>query len=87
MSTTVDASYIADSVIMLRYFEARGKVCQAISVFKKRVGRHERSIRLFSMSEKGIHVGDVLTNFHGILTGVPTFDDDQCQVLFDDETH
>jgi circadian clock protein KaiC len=87
MSTTVDASYIADSVIMLRYFEARGKVCQAISVFKKRVGRHERTIRLFSMSEKGIQVGNVLTNFHGILTGVPTFDDDQCQVLFDDETH
>jgi circadian clock protein KaiC len=86
MSTTVDASYIADSVIMLRYFEARGKVCQAISVFKKRVGRHERTIRLFSMSDKGIQVGNVLTNFHGILTGVPTFDDDQCQVLFDDET-
>ncbi|HEY0063196.1 MAG TPA: ATPase domain-containing protein [Telluria sp.] len=85
MSTTVDASYIADSVIMLRYFEARGKVRQAISVFKKRVGLHERSIRLFAMSSKGIHVGDVLTNFHGILTGVPTFDEEQCQVLFEDE--
>lgn len=85
MSTTVDASYIADSVVMLRYFEARGKVRQAISVFKKRVGRHERSIRLFSMSSKGIAVGEVLTNFHGILTGVPTFDEDQCQVLFDDD--
>ncbi len=71
MSTTVDASYIADSVIMLRYFEARGKVRQAISVFKKRVGRHERTIRLFAMSENGIQVGDVLTGFHGILTGVP----------------
>lgn len=84
MSSSVDASYIADSVIMLRYFEARGKVRQAISVFKKRVGMHERSIRLFSMSSKGIHVGNVLTNFHGILTGVPTFDEDQCGVLFDD---
>lgn len=84
MSSSVDASYIADSVIMLRYFEARGKVRQAISVFKKRVGMHERSIRLFSMSSKGIYVGDVLTNFHGILTGVPTFDEDQCGVLFDD---
>jgi circadian clock protein KaiC len=85
MSTAVDASYIADSVVMLRYFEARGKVRQAISVFKKRVGMHERTIRLFSMSSKGIAVGDVLTNFHGILTGVPTFDEDQCQVLFEDE--
>ncbi|MES2323433.1 MAG: ATPase domain-containing protein [Pseudomonadota bacterium] len=85
MSTSVDASYIADSVIMLRYFEARGKVRQAISVFKKRVGLHERTIRLFSMSSKGIAVGDVLTNFHGILTGVPTFDEETCGVLFDDE--
>lgn len=75
MSTSVDASYIADSVIMLRYFESRGKVRQAISVFKKRVGKHERTIRQFSMSsEKGIRVGEVLTNFHGILTGVPTFE-------------
>ncbi len=85
MSSSVDASYIADSVIMLRYFEARGKVRQAISVFKKRVGLHERTIRLFTMTEKGIVVGDVLTNFHGILTGVPTFDEAQCDFLFDDE--
>lgn len=76
MSTALDASYIADTVIMLRYFESRGKVRQAISVFKKRVGKHERTIRLFGMSSaKGIWVGDVLTNFHGILTGVPTFDE------------
>jgi len=85
MSTTVDASYIADSVIMLRYFEARGKVRQAISVFKKRVGLHERTIRLFSMSANGIMVGDVLTNFHGILTGVPSFDETQSDLLFDDD--
>jgi circadian clock protein KaiC len=70
---------------MLRYFEARGKVRQAISVFKKRVGLHERTIRLFGLSGKGIMVGEVLTNFHGILTGVPTFDDAECEVLFDEE--
>jgi circadian clock protein KaiC len=76
MSTSVDVSYIADSVIMLRYFEALGKVRQAISVFKKRIGTHERTIRLFSMSsDGGIRVGEVLTDFHGILTGVPTFDE------------
>jgi circadian clock protein KaiC len=85
MTSSVDASYIADSVIMLRYFEARGKVRQAISVFKKRSGPHERTIRLFGMSNRGIHVGEVLTNFHGILTGVPTFDEDQCDLLFDDD--
>ncbi|QYF92225.1 circadian clock protein KaiC [Massilia sp. PAMC28688] len=84
MSTSVDASYIADGVIMLRYFEARGKVRQAISVFKKRAGPHERTIRLFSMSSQGIAVGDVLTNFHGILTGVPTFDDSQADGVLDD---
>ena len=84
MSTSVDASYIADGVIMLRYFEARGKVRQAISVFKKRAGPHERTIRLFSMSSKGIEVGDVLTNFHGILTGVPTFDDSAACSILDD---
>ena len=73
MSTAVDISYSADSVIMLRFFETRGKVRQAISVLKKRVGKHERTIRLFGMShEKGIYVGDVLANFHGILTGIPT---------------
>lgn len=85
MSTSVDASYIADNVIMLRYFEARGKVHQAISAFKKRVGKHERTIRLFSMSEHGIHVGEVLTDFHGILTGVPTFDDSKAGLPFCDK--
>ncbi len=86
MSSSVDASYIADSVIMLRYFEARGKVRQAISMFKKRVGKHERTIRLFGMDENGIHVGDVLTDFHGILTGVPTFDDGKdCMPFADDD--
>lgn len=85
-SGSVDASYVADSIIMLRYFEARGKVRQAISVFKKRVGPHERAIRLFSMGGDGLHVGDVLADFHGILTGSPSFDEEQCQLLFGDES-
>lgn len=84
-SGSVDASYVADSIIMLRYFEARGTVRQAISVFKKRVGPHERAIRLFSMNSDGIRVGDVLADFHGILTGAPSFDEDQCTLLFNDE--
>jgi circadian clock protein KaiC len=71
MSTTVDASYIADNVILLRYFEASGEVRQAISVFKKRGGAHERTIREMFITSKGVKIGPVLNNFHGILTGVP----------------
>ncbi len=73
MSTTVDASYLADNVLMLRYFEHDGEVKQAVSVFKKRGSLHERTIRQFSMSAGGIHVGEVLRGFRGILTGVPVY--------------
>lgn len=73
MSTTVDASYLADNVLMLRYFEHDGEVKQAVSVFKKRGSMHERTIRQFSMSADGIHVGEVLRGFRGILTGVPVY--------------
>ncbi len=72
MTTALDASYLADNVVMLRYFEADGEVRQAISVFKKRGGMHERTIRRFGISNAGLEVGDVLREFHGILTGVPT---------------
>jgi circadian clock protein KaiC len=73
MTTAVDASYIADNVIMLRYFEADGEVRQAISVFKKRGSRHERTLRDFCIAEHGPRVGAVLAGFHGVLTGVPTY--------------
>lgn len=71
MSTPVDASYLADAVVLLRYYEHLGEVRQAISVVKKRGGAHERTIREFSMSNSGIHVGQPLRNFRGILTGIP----------------
>jgi circadian clock protein KaiC len=71
MITPVDASYLADAVVLLRYFEARGEIRQAISVMKKRGGRHERSIRDFSLESDGIQVGQPLKGFRGILTGVP----------------
>ncbi|HYD34237.1 MAG TPA: ATPase domain-containing protein [Methylophilaceae bacterium] len=74
MSSAGETSYLADNVILLRHFEFQGEVRQAISVFKKRAGAHERTIREFSISEKGIHVGNALRNFHGVLTGVPTFE-------------
>lgn len=73
MTTTVDASYLADNVLMLRYFEDEAVVRQAISVFKKRASSHERTIREFSLDAHGVHVGTVLRGFHGILTGVPTY--------------
>jgi circadian clock protein KaiC len=76
MSTAVDASYLADNVIMLRYFEAEGEVRQAISVFKKRGSTHERTIRRFQICPTGIVVGPVLKGFHGILTGVPRYERD-----------
>ncbi|GAC1606791.1 MAG: ATPase domain-containing protein [Ramlibacter sp.] len=71
MSSQLDASYLADNVLMLRYFEDDGEVKQAVSVFKKRGSLHERSIRSFSMSASGIHVGETLKGYRGILTGVP----------------
>ena len=71
MTTTVDVSYLADTVILLRYFEAAGEVRQAISVLKKRTGAHERSIRELSISDAGLHIGTPLRQYRGILTGVP----------------
>jgi len=72
MSSAMDASYLADNVLMLRYYEFDGEVRQAVSVFKKRGSAHERTIRAFSISAHGICVGDVLRGYRGILTGVPS---------------
>jgi circadian clock protein KaiC len=74
MHSPVDATYLADSVILLRYFEAFGEIKQAISVIKKRGGRHERTIREFSLDAGGIRVGEPLRAFRGVLTGVPAFE-------------
>ena len=74
MQTPVDASYLADAVILLRYFEVAGEVRQAISVVKKRGSRHERTIREFRLDDDGIRVGEPLRDFRGILTGVPVYE-------------
>jgi circadian clock protein KaiC len=71
MTTGIDVSYMADNVLILRYFEARGAVDKAISVFKKRGSAHETTLRRFSITSTGIEVGPVLDRFQGILTGVP----------------
>jgi circadian clock protein KaiC len=71
MNTPVDASYLADAVVLLRYYETRGEVRQAISVVKKRGSKHERTIREFRLDQGRVSVGATLRNFRGILTGVP----------------
>ncbi len=73
MQTDLDVSYLADTVIMLRYFEAQGEIRQTIAVLKQRVGRHERTLREFSLLNSSIQVGKPLRSFRGILTGVPDF--------------
>jgi circadian clock protein KaiC len=71
VQTPADVSYLADNILVLRYFEAKGEVRQAISMIKKRSGPHEHTIRELKLSGGGIHVGEPLTSFHGVLTGIP----------------
>lgn len=73
IDTPVDVSYLADTVLLFRYFEAAGEVRQALSVIKKRSGEHERTIRELVMRNGAIAVGEVLTEFDGVLTGSPIF--------------
>ncbi|HUQ25590.1 MAG TPA: ATPase domain-containing protein [Burkholderiales bacterium] len=71
MAAPVDASYLADTVVLLRYFEAEGEVRQALSVVKMRGGEHERTIRDFSMKGGRITIGEPLRQYRGVLTGIP----------------
>ena len=73
MQTPVDVSFLADTVILLRFFEASGSVRQAISVVKKRRGAHERTLREMNIGSTGMQIGEVLTDFQGVLTGVPRY--------------
>jgi circadian clock protein KaiC len=69
----VDITYLADTVILLRYFEAVGKVRRAISIIKKRTGSHESTIREYRISSNGMTIGEPLDSFQGVLRGVPTY--------------
>lgn len=73
MKSPVDVTYLADTVVLLRYFEALGKVRRAISVIKKRTGKHEETIREFKIGRGGLSLGEPLSGFQGVLRGVPTF--------------
>ncbi|NUR45514.1 MAG: AAA family ATPase [Sphingomonas sp.] len=81
MKAPVDVTYLADTVILLRYFEARGRVRRAISVIKKRTSAHEDTIREYRIDSRGITLGDPLMSFQGVLRGVPELVDDREQLL------
>ena len=73
MGTPVDVSYLADTVFLMRFYEARGALKKAVSVVKKRSGHHEDTIREFRMVKNTVVVGEPLLNFQGVMTGVPQF--------------
>jgi circadian clock protein KaiC len=71
--SSIELSYLTDTVVLLRYFEFQGTVRKAISVIKKRGGPHEGTIREFSLSSNGVRVGPALSEFQGVLTGMPSY--------------
>ena len=81
MHGPVDVTYLADTVVLMRFFEFRATVKKAVSIIKKRTGKPEDTIREFSIETTGIRVGQPLTDFHGVLTGVPTFYGKEEQML------
>ncbi len=74
MSTgNLNISYIADAVVLLRFFEAEGRIRKAVSVIKNRSGHHEDSIRELRIDQHGVRVGETLVSFKGVLTGTPEY--------------
>lgn len=83
--SSFEATYLADLVILLRYFEAHGTVRQAISIIKNRSHDHERSIREFEVGKKGIRIGKPLSKFQGVLTGNPEFSGERGTLIRDQD--
>jgi circadian clock protein KaiC len=73
VSSPIDVSYIADTMFLMRFFEAQGRVRKALSVIKKRTGPHETTIREVGVERNALTVGEPLTDFRGVLTGVPEY--------------
>ncbi len=73
MPSSIDVSYIADTLIILRYFENDGAVKKALAVVKHRKGDHEKTIRELQLTTEGVRIGDVLQQFRGVLTGIPEY--------------
>jgi circadian clock protein KaiC len=84
VGSPVELSYLADNVILLRYFEAFGQVRQAISAVKKRTGSHEHSVRELRISDHGLRVGRELREFHGVLAGLLSYQGEAQPLLGDD---
>lgn len=80
MVSPVDLTYLADTVILTRFFEANGEIKKALSVIKKRTGKHETTIREFSLTKDGVQIGDILHGFEGVLTGVPRYNGDMAKI-------
>jgi circadian clock protein KaiC len=85
MQSPVDVSYLADTLIMLRFFEFAGAVKRALSVIKHRKGAHENTIREFRFSPDGIRIGAPLHHFRGVLTGVPVYSGESSALLEHDK--
>lgn len=81
MSTSIDLTYLSDSVVLLRYFEADGRIRRAVSIVKKRTGPHEDSIREFTLSSDGVKVGEPLAQFSGVLSGTPRFEGNRASLM------
>ena len=81
MATPIDMTYVSDTVLLLRFFEARGRLRRAVSVIKKRTGAHEDAIRELRIDSRGLRVGAPLDNFRGVLTGVPTYEGEGAALL------
>jgi circadian clock protein KaiC len=86
VDSPVDISYIADAVVLLRHFESRGEVRRCLAVLKKRYGAHERTIREVRLGSDGLHVGEPLTEFSGLLTGLPRYEGPEARLLAHDRT-
>jgi circadian clock protein KaiC len=69
----VDLSYLADGILMFRFFEAQGRMLKAVSVAKSRITPHESSIREFGLGKTGVLIGAPLVDFEGVLTGLPAY--------------
>jgi circadian clock protein KaiC len=81
MSSPVDLTYVADAVVLMRFFEANGEIHRAISMVKNRAGNHEKSIREIRFGAGGVSISEPLVNFRGVLTGVPDFTGDHNELL------
>jgi circadian clock protein KaiC len=86
MVSPIDLTYLSDAVVLLRFFEAGGRIRRALSVVKRRTGSHEDTIREFRIDSQGLRVGPPLEQFRGVLTGVPTFEGKRASLLEERET-